>query len=346
MIARFIYTDCESKGPFSSGVGKKFKSVVFPGAWPRLEALDDLKERLPRNSLSEGYQLPNVPNAMTTAEFEALPKSWAFAQITNDTFALERITTSGQCYGRNNRFDEGFVFSINAWSDLVSRYAEDTKPLQLRPVDFVHSTGWLNPRGEAELESAELDEGFYEFAPSFREQLKDDLGTVRGLDGLRPLLKSFATAQIERSAVHVSKADADQFFAIIAILTRLTAPVYAWQIGFSDVWEQPRSRDLADGSNPQFVLGDEATKSTALADLWAELALEVFTQGFPGKVMAKIDDVAQGLQLQRNNFAQGLALLPIAIIELGKEGTGNSQLSQRAKDFLQSLNQPEIGYVS
>lgn len=346
MIARFIYTDCETKGPFSSGVGKKFKSVVVPTGWPSLETLDDLKERLPRNSLSEGYQQPNVPNSMTMAEFDALPKSWAFAQITDDTFAFERISTSGQCYGRNNRFDEGFIFDINTWSDLVARFAEETKPLQLRPIDFVQSTGWLNPRGEAELEAAELDEGFYEIAPTFREQLKADLAAVRGLEGLKSLLASFATAQLERSNVQVSKTQANEFFAIISILTRLTAPVYAWQIGFSDVWEQPRSKDLVDGSNPHFVLGPEESNPSALANQWAELALEVFTQGFPGKALAKIDELSQSLKLQRSGFSQGLALLPIAVIELSKEGTASSELEQLARDFLQSLNQPEIGYVS
>ena len=346
MIARFIYTDCESNGPFSSGVGKKFKSISFPSAWTSVETLESIKDRLPRNSLSEGYQQPNVPNQLTMAEFDALPKSWAFAQITQDTFAFERISTSGQCYGRNNRFDEGFIFGADTWSDLVAKFAEDTRPLQLRPVDFVRSTGWLSPRGEAELEAAELDEGFYEISPAFREQLKSDLATVRSLENLKYLLTSFAAAQLELSSVQIPRILAQDFFAIISILTRLTAPIFAWQIGFSDVWEHPRSNNLIDGSNPHFVLGYEDSNSTALANLWAELALEVFTQGFPGKVISKIDEASQSLQFQHNNFSQGLALVPIAIIELGKEGIGDSQLSRRAKEVLQSLNQTEIGYVS
>lgn len=317
MIARFIYTDCESNGPFTSGVGKKFKSVVFPAAFAASStSIESLKDRLPRNSLSEGYQLPNVPNSMTMAEFDALPKSWAFAQITEDTFAFERIGTAGQCYGRNNRFDEGFIISLDAWAELTAKFAPVTKPLQLRPADFVHSTGWLSPRGEGELEPTALDDGFYELEPNFREQLKSDLALVKRLPNLTSLTKAFAQSQLTGEAAFVPKAQAKDFFAIVAVLTRLTAPVFAWQTGFSDVWVEPRTATLTVGANPHFLLSD--TRQTAISNIandWGTLAADVFASGMPGKLMSKMDDLATNtFTFNPTSREQGLSLLPLAIL--------------------------------
>ncbi len=338
MIARFIYTDCESNGPFTPGVGKKFKSVVFPAAASAgAPSIESLKDRMPRNSLSDGYVLPNVPNSMTMAEFEALPKSWAFAQIGEDTFAFERIATAGQCYGRNNRFDEGFIFSPDAWETLTAMSGGVTKPTQLRPVDYVHSSGWLHPRGEIELEAAELSAGFYELEPNFREQLKADLALVRRLPNLGELTKSFASTQAVGSALFVPKAQAKEFFAIVSILTRLTAPVYAWQTGFSDVWEQPRAATLADAKNPHFLLSDQPNAlAGAKATMWGKVAEEVFAAGIPGKLMAKIDDLATNVfAFNPAKRIQGLCLLPFAVaLQSQEDMAGKEHLVQLATDLL------------
>jgi hypothetical protein len=348
MIARFIYTDCESNGPFSSGVGKKFKSVVFPAAFAASSAsIESLKDRLPRNSLSEGYQLPNVPNSMTMAEFDALPKSWAFAQITEDTFAFERIGTAGQCYGRNNRFDEGFVISPNAWSELTAKFAPVTKPLQLRPADFVHSTGWLSPRGEGELEPTVLDDGFYELGPSFREQLKSDLALVKRLPNLEALTKAFAQSQLTGEAAFVPKTHAKEFFAIVAVLTRLTAPTFAWQTGFSDVWVEPRTATLTVGANPHFLLSDNRQPQLSnLASMWGTLATEVFASGMPGKLMAKLDDLATNtFTFNPTSREQGLSVLPLAImLSDAADLAGKEQLVNLAANLLELIELPH-GWV-
>ena len=338
MIARFIYTDCMAAGPFNASVGKKFKSVVFPSALASgAQAIESLKERLPRNSLSDGYELPNVPNAMTMAEFNALPKSWAFAQITPDTFAFERIGTAGQCYGRNNRFDEGFVLSPEAWTQLNEHSAGATRPTSLRPVDFVHSTGWLNPRGDAELEAATLDDSFYVIEPTFREQLKTDLALVKRLPNVAALAKGFAHSQLSGTATIVPKSQASDFFAIVSIFTRLTAPVYAWQTGFSDVWEKPRDVTLADGRNPHFVLSnDPSPQPSGLATLWASIAAEAFAAGIPGKLMAKLDDLATTtFALNPAMRGQGLTLLPLAILLTNSEDmVGKEHLVNLAVDYI------------
>jgi hypothetical protein len=348
MIARFIYTDCETNGPFSSGVGKKFKSVVVPSDFVATSpAIGALKDRLPRNSLSEGYQLPNIPNSMTMAEFDALPKSWAFAQITEDTFALERIGTAGQCYGRNNRFDEGFIMSPDAWAELTAKFTPATKPLHLRPADFVHSTGWLNPRGEGELETAELDSGFYELKPDFREQLKSDLALVKRLPNLEALTKAFAQSQLTGEAAFVPKAQAKDFFAIVAVLTRLTPPVYAWQTGFSDVWVEPRTATLTVGANPHFLLSDKRQPMlSGLAATWGNLAAEVFASGMPGKLMAKLDDLATNtFTFHPTSREQGLSLLPLAImLSDATDLAGKETLVNLAANLLELIELPD-GWV-
>ena len=348
MIARFIYTDCESNGPFSSGVGKKFKSVVFPAAFAASStSIERLRDRLPRNSLSEGYQLPNVPNSMTMAEFDALPKSWAFAQITEDTFAFERIGTAGQCYGRNNRFDEGFIISLDAWAELTAKFAPVTKPLQLRPADFVHSTGWLSPRGEGELEPTVLDDGFYELEPNFREQLKSDLALVKRLPNLAALTKAFAQSQLTGEAAFVPKAQAKDFFAIVAVLTRLTAPVFAWQTGFSDVWVEPRAATLTVGANPHFLLSDNRQPLLgSLASMWGTLAAEVFASGMPGKLMSKMDDLATNtFTFNPASREQGLSLLPLAImLSDATDLAGKENLVNQAVTLLDFVELPH-GWV-
>jgi len=348
MIARFIYTDCESNGPFTSGVGKKFKSVVIPNAFAaNAPSIESLRDRLPRNSLSEGYQLPNVPNSMTMAEFDALPKSWAFAQITEDTFAFERIGTAGQCYGRNNRFDEGFIISPTAWSELTAKFAPITKPLQLRPADFVYSTGWLSPRGEAELETTELDDGFYELQPNFREQLKSDLARVKRLPNLEALTKAFAQSQLTGEAAFVPKTQAADFFAIVAVLTRLTAPGFAWQTGFSDVWVEPRTATLTVGANPHFLISDKRQPAlNNIATDWGNLAAEVFASGMPGKLMAKLDDLATNtFTFHPSSREQGLSVLPLAImLSDSADLAGKEQLVNQAANLLELIELPQ-GWV-
>jgi hypothetical protein len=284
---------------------------------------------------------------MTMAEFDALPKSWAFAQITEDTFAFERIGTAGQCYGRNNRFDEGFIISPTAWAELTAKFAPVTKPLQLRPADFVYSTGWLSPRGEGELEQAALDGGFYELEPNFREQLKSDLARVKRLPNLESLTKAFAQSQITGEAAFVPKAQAADFFAIVAVLTRLTAPVFAWQTGFSDVWVEPRTATLTVGANPHFLLSDKRQPAlNNIATDWGNLATEVFASGMPGKLMAKLDDLATNtFTFHPASREQGLSVLPLAImLSDAADLAGKEQLVNLAANLLELIELPH-GWV-
>ena len=344
LIARFIYTDCEASGPFTVGVGKKFKSVAFPQGLGAAASVESLRDRLPKNSLTDGFVLPKIPDSMTMAEFDALPKSWAFAQIGPDTFAFERIATAGKCYGRDNRIDEGFIFDSASWPAIASRFAQATKPVQLRPADFVHSTGWLHVRGTDELEAATLDDGFYELEPNFREQLKSDIALVKRLPNLATLTRAFAHAQLNGEAIFVPKSQSADFFSIVGVLTRLTAPTFAWQTGFSDVWVKPRDKGYADGNNPHFLISDDhQPMPSALATAWGNLATEVFASGVPGKLMAKLDDLATNVfAVNPAKREQGLSLLPLAILLTdSSELAGKEHLIQLAADLIEHIELPQ-----
>ena len=284
---------------------------------------------------------------MTMAEFGALPKSWAYSQINENTFGFERISTAGQCHGRDNRFDEGFVVSLDAWAELTNKFAPITKPLQLRPADFVHSTGWLNPRGDDELEISALDDGFYEFQPNFREQLRSELAQVKRLPNLTSLTKAFAQSQLTGEAVFVPRSQAKEFFAIVAVLTRLTAPVYAWQTGFSDVWADKIPEGLEKISNPHFLLSDnrQVTTSQLVTD-WGTLATEVFSSGMPGKFMSKMDHLATNtFTFNPASREQGLSLLPLAILlSDAADLAGKENLVTQAANLLESIELPK-GWV-
>ncbi len=345
MIARFIYTDCRSDGPYTTGVAKKYKSVVIPGAFAAgAPSIASLADRLPKNSLTMGYQIEPTLDSITTAEFKALPKSWAFAQIGEDTFGFVRVATAGKCYGRDNRFDEGFVFSWDSWPEIVEAMRPVTKKLNVRPVDFVHSAGWLNPRGELELEAAILDSGFYQLDANFREQLRLDLGAVKGLNNLKSLLTGFAHSQLTGGPAFVPKGQKQNFFAIVSVFTRLTALDFAWQTGFSDIWSAPRSRELADGHNPHFLLGEQTgTLPTSLAVAWANLATEAFSSGIIGKLVQKIDELCtECFSFDRNNREQGLSVLPLAVLLTDKADlVGRENLARLAADFIEQVALPE-----
>lgn len=345
MIARFIYTDCRSDGPFTKGAAKKYKSVQFPAAFTgRDVGISEIADRLPKNSLTMGYQIVPIPDSMTTAEFDALPKSWAFSQIGADTFGLVRVATAGKCYGRDNRFDEGFIFSSDFWQEIVETMRPVTRRLNARPVDFVHSTGWLNPRGEVELEAATLDSGFYQFEANFREQLRNDLSLVKGLSGLNLLLAGFAQSQLVGGPAFLPIRERANFFSIVSVFTRLTALDFAWQTGFSDIWTAPRNLELADGHNPHFLLGEGSpTAPGALAISWANLAAEAFSSGIIGKLIQRIDEYCTDTFVFNSaKREQGLALLPLAVLLSNKADlAGRENLAKQAAEFIELAALPE-----
>ena len=202
-------------------------------------------------------------------------------------------------------------------------------------------------RGEVELEAATLDGGFYELEPNFRKQLKSDIALVKRLPNLAHLTKAFAHSQLNGEAVFVPKAHAENFFSIVGVLTRLTAPTYAWQTGFSDVWLKARDKGFADGSNPHFVISDEPQPlASALATAWGKLATEVFASGMPGKLMAKLDDLATNVfTFDPGNREQGLSVLPLAVLlSEAADFAGKEHLVQLAADLIEHIALP-MGWV-
>jgi hypothetical protein len=339
MIARYIYTDCASDGPYAKGTGYKFKSVVFPFGQGSLEAV---KELLPKNSLAEGYELPDVPDSMTSTDFANLPKSWAYAKTSSGTYSFQRMSTNGKSYGRPNKFFEGFTFTQEEFSTLTQKSSEQTKPMRLRPVDFVRSNGWLNPRGELELEQANLDDSFYRIDDSFKERLKDALAEVRRLPNLQGKLAGFAEALIGGTATALPTELKPQFFAIVSVFTRLIPAEFAMQVGFSDVWACPRSRDLADGRNPHIILSNQETAQGALAKIWGEFAAEAMNSGIIGKLIKRLDDISsEQLIFNADNREEALAALPLAVLLSDPADLeGKTDLATKAKELLKRLDAP------
>lgn len=167
VLTSFLYTECQSPGPYKIEPGFKIKSIAL---WNNLTGarLDHEDESLiqaePVGKLVElavgtfpQYQAPNFSPFASREEFYDQETYWSFYGVSPDRLMLLRQATSGTSYGRpGNPFHQGLILEKDQIPEIIRSSYHRFGITNLRPTDYLCWDGWLMARGEQELEAASL----------------------------------------------------------------------------------------------------------------------------------------------------------------------------------------------
>jgi hypothetical protein len=237
MFASFIYTECVSAGPFKRESGFKFKSVMeFPLTG---EAVTSTKLEARLNQASAAflpYKAPTIDPFMKPEEFEALDKQWSLQELSPGSFMFTRLFTSGVSNGRpDNPFHQGFIFDTVDVFEILDSTSQMSGLANSRPADFVRWHDWSNPRGDDELEAAELEEDnppmpavdSTEWALIAERLFEFDV------DESLQITSGFASAIFEGRNFGIDTGDLDEYLDWVSLLTHLVPAQTGWSTQFT-----------------------------------------------------------------------------------------------------------------
>lgn len=238
MFVNFIYTECNSPGPFKKESGFKFKSVV-DNSDPNEKVVDKRNLEPYLDSITGSflkYSAPAISPFMTQDEFTSLEKLWALQEVSAGNFVFTRQSTSGVSNGRpDNPFHQGFTYSTKD-VDWVTKTSSELSGLEHpRPADFSTWDDWLSPRGDDQLEAAHFEEGNpplpslnnAQWASEMEKLLANDPASFINYVG------GFEIAIRKGSNFGISCASDSEFLNWVSLLTHLLPIDHAWKIRFT-----------------------------------------------------------------------------------------------------------------
>lgn len=365
MIASFIYTQCASPGPFKSQAGYKIKSAHLITSEGATHSAQNAPEAEPLLNQAIGslpqYTAPEIGPFTTELEFRALPRKWVYLPVRDKAdadstlpsqFVFARMFTSGESNGRpNNIFHQGFVRKNDQNSvHALQKLAEDLSQLpHVTPADFATWQDWLNPRGDVELETAQLEDDNPPIPGMTRvewnraiERLFDgdeDL-TIANLRNVEQEL-----LQIFPGVALIGSERDDEFLQWVSVVTHLIPAEGAWKTPFVSEGKIPKRREEKEyfgfrGVKPAAALGAKAVDDIG----WAQLVKHVVEAG----LLIKIEDRIHALGLNAAATLRGrakLAELPLAVATLDLDEFANDQVSDvlaAFQKFWMSVNFQEL----
>lgn len=238
MFVNFLYTECNSAGPFKKEPGFKFKSVAFhPSPSEGLSVVGSIEAKLDAITGSFlPFEAPTISPFMSQQDFERLDKVWSLQETRAGNFVFTRQFTSGVSHGRpDNPFHQGFIFTTDD-IDWIVRSTEELSGMEFaRPADFTSWGDWLTPRGDDQLEAASFDQGnpplpginSVEWGQRIEELHFSDI------DRSTSIISGFETAIRQGSNFGVH-ADTDlEFLNWVSFLTHLLPLIKGWQTRFT-----------------------------------------------------------------------------------------------------------------
>ncbi len=170
VLISFLYTECQSPGPYKVEPGFKIKSLA---AWDsttgnRMDqeiatnpVLSEEVRKLVEHSVGSfpNYSAPEFSPFATREEFLHQDLAWGIYEVAAGKLLILRQATSGTSYGRpGNPFHQGIVIDKSELVNYIKSAAERFGILNIRPVDLLLWPSWLLVRGEEELEKSTLDQ--------------------------------------------------------------------------------------------------------------------------------------------------------------------------------------------
>ncbi len=329
MFAPFIYTECISAGPFKRESGFKFKSVEEVELSGELTPVPLLEQRMNMASAAFlPYKAPAIDSFMKPEEFVALEKQWSVQELSPGAFMFARLFTSGVSNGRpDNPFHQGFVFDFSDIAAIVTSTGELSGLSYARPADFAGWADWLNPRGDAELEAAELEPHnppLPSFDSSVWSRMAEQIFEFDEDDALQ-VLSGFEAAMLEGGNLGIDAGTVDDLLNWVSFLTHLI-PVHAgWTMQFTS---NEAAKHFAKMPARTSIFRSESYVPRIDVSEWALLVKLIIEAGIYSEIESKIGELSMALVFDPNNGSQSLAILPLACCFLDKNLLDPSDLDR------------------
>jgi hypothetical protein len=386
MIFEFTYTECNSPGPFKKQTGFKVKSArIYKLAADSnkpdgilFEAFDteDENGQLIPDVLSEviannhridaattqlgGFSAPLIGPFSSPEEFAAIPKGFIYdlVQLPGGQFAwlLARLSTSGPANGRpGNPFHQGILVSSGKAKKGLQNHAIQNSELDSpRPIDFFTWTGWLNPRGDIQVDATNLRSSDLPFPEISAEDMSVEFSEFISEHGEYAIevFKNVERAFLNSLPVDLPGSESEEFRKWITVISQLIPSSVTWFCGFGSTWTQPSSSmqsiKLKDRDRllnfPQFYWNKEGPKDIDGATAWAYLASKIFEYELDLVVFDSINQVDRAFSWSAINDSSQYALIPLPLAVLGLTledfGEEGAEVAAQCANLLQRVQWP------
>jgi hypothetical protein len=326
VIATFIYTECQSPGPFKSEPGFKVKDVkiwktrdgkVFHGT------ISDANKSQIENLVMEAvgtlpnFDPPNMSPFITMTDFLALEKQWIYHQLPSGNVAFTRMSTSGLTHGRRgNPFHMGIVIDRADFSSIFKFWRLRASADQiLSPADLYSWTGWQDPRTAEDVEAAILSEDNFPFptllpkprAIDDTEYISNNRAEIR--TGLLAVERSYS----ERSQAVFGSSNSWEFLKHAAIVSSFLPTSLSWSIAISttDAIDQYSTKP---GWSRALVHGQAQLVGPLSNKTWSGLALEILEKKQFQELESMLYKLARGAKWRSTTGSSGLWSMPFAVL--------------------------------
>ncbi len=349
MFAAFIYTECISPGPFKRESGFKFKSVQQVPLESDELAAASLEQRLNLASAAFlPYKAPTVDAFMTPDEFLALDKQWSLQEVGPGTYMFSRLFTSGVSNGRpDNPFHQGFVYDFVDIRAIVHSTGQMSGFLNARPADFATWADWCNPRGDAQLESAVLEDDNPPM-PSLDSRewcSKAEATFEEDLDDSMQILSGFEAALRSGANFGIATEDSEDFLNWVSLLSHLIPVMAAWTMQYSS---SDAAKQFAKVPARTSIFKSDSPVARVEVSDWARLVKLVIEAGIHPELEDLIGFLSDALVFDPNSGMQALAALPLACSFVNSDGLDPSdmmEISNLSASLLFELS-PPMAWVS
>lgn len=342
MFAAFIYTECISAGPFKSESGFKFKSVQEAEIYDEATPSAQLEQRM--NTASAAflpYKAPTIDSFMKPEEFLALDKQWSVQEIGPGNFMFTRLFTSGVSNGRpDNPFHQGFVYDFADIDLIVASTGEMSGLTYARPADFRSWTDWQNPRGDADLEAAELEPhnppmpaiDSTTWARNAERTFEFDADeSMQVLSGFEIAMRAGVNFGIDSGTV-------EEYLEWVSLLTHLIPLKTGWTTQFTTI---ESAKHFARIPAKTAIYRSESYVPRVDVTEWANLTKLVIEAGVFAEIDALIGQLSTALVFDPNSGSQALAALPLACCLIDQEQMDPTDLAVMVGLVAQLLQQLE-----
>ena len=386
MIFEFTYTECNSPGPFKKQTGFKVKSArvykidvdstsIRDNRFISFDTEDEygnplqenLNEVISRTNEIEaatthlgGFSAPLVGPFSSPEEFAQIPKGFVFdlVQLPEGKFAwlLARLSTSGPANGRpGNPFHQGILIVSGTAKKVLQIHAIQNSELDSpRPIDFFSWTGWLNPRGDIQVDASNLRSSGLPFPEVSAEEMSIEHSEFISHHGdfAIDVFKTVEKALVNSLPIALPGDESEEFRTWVSVVSHLIPSSVAWFCGFGSTWTQPstsmQSIKLPNSDIlldfPQFYWNKQASDVIDGDTGWAYLASKVFEYELDMVVYDLINQVDKAFSWSAidGNMSYALIPLPLALLGLTMEDFGDEgpEVAAECANLLQKIRWP------
>jgi len=348
MIFEFTYTECTSPGPFKKETGFKVKSArVYEPAgldasdnsfFTAFDAQDEegnpIQETLNRviqnNSKLDaatthlgGFEAPPIGPFSTPEEFASIQKGFIYDVVRFPegglAWLLARLSTSGPANGRpGNPFHQGILIMDRHAKVALLNHATTNSELEYpRPIDILTWSGWLNPRGDVQVDSSNLRSSDLPFPEISAEEMSVQHSKFVSEQGELALdvFSDAARAFMRGLPVSLPGKDTEEFRTWVSVISHLIPPSVSWFCGFGSTWRKP-VLTIKELGLPQLYWDKQFTQEGREVESWAYLASKVFEYDLDLLAYDSVNQVDMAFGWTNQDHLS-YALVPLALGILG-----------------------------